>query len=179
MPDILQEYLRNLEKVRGSLTSVLKRLISRFRRDLGIQIAFFYSLFVVPVVVIGFLLGSSINVRLQADVMTADLALARTIAQETELNLTNARYAAQELARYSNAYSADQAAAEELYSKLVGVQPATNPLSLLSDWWIIKNREPIGLDVIPPEAFASRDYLQQTELSGPLISNGWRSLTSW
>lgn len=111
--------------------------------------------------------------------MTADLALARTIAQETELNLTNARYAAQELARYSNAYSADQAAAEELYSKLVGVQPATNPLSLLSDWWIIKNREPIGLDVIPPEAFASRDYLQQTELSGPLISNGWRSLTSW
>ncbi len=167
-----------MEKARNSLTGVFKRLIKRFRRDLGIQIAFFYLLFVVPVVVIGFLLGRAINIRLRADVMTADLALVRTFAQETELNLTNARYVAQELARYSNVDSADRAAAELLFSRLVGVQPSTNPLSLLSDWWIIKNREPIGLDVIPSEAFSSRDYLQQTELSGPLISNGWRSLTS-
>jgi len=168
----------NLEKAKHSLTGLFIGLIRRFQRDLGIQIAFFYLLFVVPVVAIGFFYGRAINIRLRADVMTSDLVLARTLAQETELNLTNARYVAQELARYSNVYGEDQAAAEELYSRLVGVQPATNPLFLLSDWWIINNREPIGLDVIPPEAFSSRDFQQQTELSGPLISNGWRSLTS-
>ncbi|MFC1997060.1 ATP-binding protein [Chloroflexota bacterium] len=168
-----------MEKPKHSLTGVFKRLFRRFRRDLGVQIAFFYLMFVVPVVVIGFWFGRAINVRLRADVMTTDLALARTIAQETELNLTNARYAAQELARYTNVYSEDFSAIDELRSSLVGVQSTTNPLTLLSDWWIINNREPIGLDVIPPEAFSSRDYFQQTELSGPLISNGWRSSTTW
>ena len=123
----------------------------------------------------GFFFGRAINIRLQADVMTADLALARAIAQETELNLTNARYTAQELARYSEVGGGSQDDVEELYTKLVGARSATNPLSLLSNWWVIKNREPIGLDVIPPEAFSSRDYLQQAELSSPSVSSGWRS----
>jgi PAS domain S-box-containing protein len=167
-----------LEKVNQYLTGVFKRLIKRFRHDLGIQIAFFYLLFVVPVVVIGFLLGRVINVRLQADVMTADLALARTIAQETELNLTNARYTAQELARYSEVYSADQTAVEQLYTRLVGVQSGTNPISLLSEWWVIENPVSTGFDVVPPDAFPSRYYMQRTELSRPTISNGWRSSTT-
>ena len=84
-----------------SLIGVIKRLIDRFRRDLRLQIAFFYLLFLVPVVIIGFFFGSVINARLRADVMAADLSLARSIAQETELNLTNARFAVQELAHYA------------------------------------------------------------------------------
>jgi len=143
------------------------------------QIAFFYLLFVVPVVIVGFFFGRAINLRLRTDVMAADLALARTIAQETELTLTNTQYAAQELARYSEVVSGNQEAVEEIYAKLLVAQTATNPLALLNDWWVIKNSEPIGLDVIPPEAFSSRDYIQQTELSKPLISNGWRSSTTW
>jgi PAS domain S-box-containing protein len=139
------------------------------------QIAFFYFLFVAPVVIIGFFLGRAINVRLQADVMIADLALARTIAQETELNLTNARYAAQELARYSERITDNREAVEELYTKLLGAQTGTNQTSLLSDWWVIKNREPVGFDIIPPNAFSSREDLQKIELSSPSISNGWQS----
>ncbi len=164
-----------MEKFRQFISGAFKRLITNFRRDLGMQIAVFYLLFVVPVVIIGFFFGRAINVRLQADVMTADLALARAIAQETELNLTNARYMAQELARYSEVGGGSQDDVEELYTKLVGARSATNPISLLSDWWVIRNREPVGLDVIPPEAFSSRDYLQQTELSSPSVSSGWRS----
>jgi len=139
------------------------------------QIAFFYFLFVAPVVIIGFFLGRATNARLQADVMIADLALARTIAQETELNLTNARYAAQELARYSERITDNQEAVEELYSKLLGAQTGTNQTSLISDWWVIKNREPVGFDIIPPDAFSSREYLQKVELSNPSVSNGWQS----
>ncbi len=161
------------------MIGALKRLIARFRRDLGLQIAFFYLLFVIPVVIIGYFFGRAINTRLRSDVMIADLALARAIAQETELNLTNARYAAQELVRTTKISGKDHENIEDLYSTVVSVQAATNPITLLSDWWMIENREPIGLDVIPPEAFSSRDYLQQTELSGPLISNGWRSSKTW
>jgi PAS domain S-box-containing protein len=139
------------------------------------QIAFFYLLFVVPVVIIGIFFGRAIKSRLQAEVMTTDLALARAIAQETELNLTNARYAVQELARYSEVLGADQGAVEELYTKLAGAQSKTNPISLLGDWWVIENPVPVGLDVIPPEAFPSRDYLQRTKLTSPSISSGWSS----
>ena len=139
------------------------------------QIAFFYLLFVVPVVIIGFFFGRAINVRLQADVMIADLALARTIAQETELNLTNTRYATQEMARYSELGGGSQEEVEELYTKLTGARAATNPISMLSDWWVIKIREPIGFGDVPPEAFSSQDYLKYTDLSGPSVSSGWLS----
>ena len=168
-----------MQKPKGFPYRAIKRLINRFRRDLGLQIAFFYLLFVVPVVIVGFFFGRAINTRLQADVMTADLALAKTIAQEIELNLTNARYAAQELVRNPEIYGDDREIVEQLYARFLGARASTNPITLLSDWWIIENRGPIGLDVIPPEAFSSRDYYQQTELTGPLISNGWRSPTTW
>jgi PAS domain S-box-containing protein len=107
--------------------------------------------------------------------MSADLALARTIAQETQLNLTNARYAAQQLARYSEVNSADPDVVQDLYTRLIGTQSESNPITLLSEWWVIENPEPTGLDVVPPSAFPSRDYLQQTEITRPTISNGWRS----
>ena len=139
------------------------------------QIAVFYLLFVVPVVIIGFFFGRAINVRLQADVMIADLALARTIAQETELSLTNARYAAQEMARYSELGGGSQEDVEDLYTRLTGARAATNPISMLSDWWVIKIREPIGFDEVPSEAFSSQDYLKYTDISGPSVSSGWLS----
>ena len=160
-----------------SLIGVIKRLIDRFRRDLRLQIAFFYLLFLVPVVIIGFFFGSVINARLRADVMAADLSLARSIAQETELNLTNARFAVQELAHYAELGDTQQRDLEELYDKYLGVQSVVNPISLLGGWWIIENPTPIGLDVVPPEAFPSRDYLQHTELSRFSVSSGWRSST--
>ena len=119
-----------------------------------------------------------INARLQADVMAADLALARSIAQETELNLTNARFAVQELAHYAEMGETQQQDLEKLYDKYLGVQSVVNPISLLGGWWIIENPTPVGLDVIPPEAFPSRDYLQRTELSRSSISSGWRSTPS-
>ncbi|HBX68820.1 MAG TPA: hypothetical protein DEH25_05405 [Chloroflexi bacterium] len=154
-----------------------RHLILRLRRDLRLQIAFFYLLFVAPVVIIGFYIGSVINARLQADVMQSDLALARTIAQETELNLTNARYAVQELARYSEVFGADQAAVEELYTKLAGTQAKTNPISLLGDWWVIEKSSSIGADMVPPGALPSQDFAQYSDVFNSYVSSGWQSPT--
>jgi len=168
----------NLPKADPSLTRAFKRLVARFQRDLGLQIAFFYLLFVIPVVIIGLFFVRAINVRLQTDVENADIAVARSIAQEIELNLTNARYAVQELARYSQFGENEQVNLEEVYDEFTGLQSAVNPISLLDDWWIIDNPTPIGLDVIPSEAFPSRDYMQRGVLTRPTFSSGWQSSTT-
>ncbi|MFN2233929.1 MAG: ATP-binding protein [Anaerolineales bacterium] len=121
------------------------------------------------------MIARTINVRLQAEVKTSDLALARAIAQETELNITNARFAAQELARYSAVNDMDQEAVEELYTRLMGVQSGTNPLSLLSDWWVIWDSSLVGLDAVPSGDLPAKNFIQHSELTSPSITNGWLS----
>jgi PAS domain S-box-containing protein len=128
--------------------------------------------------IVGLFFVRAINARLESDVKAADLAMARSIAQEIGLNLTNARYAAQELARYVHYGENDQINLEEIYSEFTGLQSAINPISLLDDWWIIDNQTPIALDVVPSEAFPSRNYLQRGVLNRPSISSGWRSSTT-
>jgi PAS domain-containing protein len=155
---------------------VFHRTISRFRRDLRFQIAFYYLLFVVPVVVVVFFFGRDINDRLRAEVMAADTALARSLAQDLGLNLTNARYAAQELARYSRTGEIDPRTLESLYNKFNLARSLVNPVTLLGDWWIVENPVPLGLDVVPPDAFPFRDFARMSQLGGPVISNGRRSI---
>ena len=50
-----------------------------------------------------------------------------------------------------------------------------HPLSLLSDWWVIWDSSPAGLDVVPPGDFPTRNFIQRSELTRPTLSNGWLS----
>ena len=163
-------------KIRLSLRGLFRRLTRRFRRDLRFQIAFFYLLFAVPVVIVVFLFGEKTNDRLRTEVMNADTALARSIAQDLGLNLTNARYAAQELARYSRTGNVDPVTLEALYNRFNLARSLVNPVTLLGDWWIVENPVPLGLDVVPPEAFPFRDFARMSQLGGPIISKGRRSI---
>ncbi len=61
-----------------------------FRRDLGLQLLALYLLFVGPVIGAALLFDALAGARLQRDVKAADLALARSIALETNASLENA-----------------------------------------------------------------------------------------
>jgi signal transduction histidine kinase len=61
-----------------------------FRRDLGLQLLALYLLFVGPVIVAALIFDSLAGARLKRDVQAADLALARSIALETDASLQNA-----------------------------------------------------------------------------------------
>lgn len=167
-----------MHKDRPFFGGVFHRAISRFRRDLRFQIAFYYLLFVVPVVVVVFFSGRDINDRLRTDAMSADVSLARSLAQDLGLNLTNARYAAQELVRYSRTDSMDHTTLEALYDQFNLARSLVNPVTLLGDWWVVERPVPLGLDVAPLEAFPLRDFARMSGLRGPVLSNGRQSVQS-
>jgi hypothetical protein len=61
-----------------------------FHRDLGLQLLALYLLFVGPVIAAALIFDGLAGARLEHDVRAADLALARSIALETDAALRNA-----------------------------------------------------------------------------------------
>ena len=76
-----------------------KRFKFPFKMDLGIQILALYALFVVPIRVSAQFFDSIAGNRLENEVKSADLALARAISQETETAMRNSLVAVEQLSK--------------------------------------------------------------------------------
>ncbi len=72
----------------------------RFHRDLGLQLLALYLLLIIPFLITLWVFDTLIGERIQNDVAANDLSLARAIAQETDLSISNALAAVEELASY-------------------------------------------------------------------------------
>jgi sensor histidine kinase regulating citrate/malate metabolism len=77
---------------------MLKKL--SFRQDLDIKLTLLYLLFVVPVVAATLLMAKNTQNRLEEDVRASDLALARSIAQETNFTMKSALHSIQALGEF-------------------------------------------------------------------------------
>ncbi|MBN1668015.1 MAG: GAF domain-containing protein [Anaerolineales bacterium] len=151
----------------------------RLKNDLGLRLFLFYLLFIGPVVLVALFFGRSLNLRLETEVKAADLALARSIAQETELNMSNARRAVQELAKYPQVINADIEGMEELFANTISVRPDINLVYRLSAHGFMLYHYPTGPGSTMGADFSFREYFQHAKVtSRSLISSGRISPTT-
>ncbi len=149
------------------------------RRDLGLQLLAL-SLFFVGLVVAGTLLFARLaSPRLEADVKAADLALARAIAQETNIAMENALAAVRELASYPAVQEIDLAGMEPLFHSLMSARNDVNLVYRLDGQGIMAYHYPHGPGSTLSVDFSFRSYFQDAlDSDGPFVSEGRTSPTT-
>jgi len=151
----------------------------RFHRDLGLQLLALYLLLIIPFLITLWVFDSLIGERIRDDVATNDLSLARAIAQETHLSLSNALTAVEELAKYPGVIAADVDAMEELFSVILNTRPDVNLVYRLDADGIMLYHYPVGPGSTLGDDFSFRDYYQSALTSmNSLVSKGRISPTT-
>ena len=149
------------------------------RKDLGLQLLALYLLFVGPVVLASLAFDRLASQRLESDVKSTDLALARAIAQETNTSMDYALRSVRELATYPAVINADVTGMETLFRNLMSARPDVNLVYRLDSKGIMLFHYPVGPGTTVGIDFSFRDYYQKalTERQ-PLISKGRISPTT-
>ena len=151
----------------------------RFHRDLGWQLLALYLLLIIPFLVTLWFFDTVVGERIQNDVAANDLSLARAIAQETDLSISNALIAVQELARYPGVIDADKKSMESLFSVILNTRPDVNLVYRLDADGIMLYHYPVGPGSTLGIDFSFRDYYQRAlESTTPLVSKGRISPTT-
>jgi len=151
------------------------RLIKRFslRRDLGFQLMVFYTLFVGFMMIMILLFARSTRQRLESDIKAADLALARSISQETDVEMRNALQAVQELSVMEAVRLADSAGMEELFSTVMKARPDISYIHRLDSQGFMLFHYPYEPTSFIGSDFSYRDYFQRAQVTTrALISKG-------
>jgi PAS domain S-box-containing protein len=149
------------------------------RRDLGLQLLAL-SLFFVGLVVAGTLLFARLaSPRLEADVKAADLALARAIAQETNIAMDNALAAVRELATYPAVLDIDIDGMKPLFHTLMSARNDVNLVYRLDNQGIMVYHYPTGPGSTVSVDFSFRSYFQNAlDRETPFLSEGRTSPTT-
>lgn len=156
----------------------MKRWFS-FHRDLGLQLFALYLLLIIPFLATLWFFDLAVGERIQNDVAANDLALARAIAQETELSISNALAAVEVLAGYPGVIEADEASMEELFAVILNTRPDVNLVYRLDARGIMLYHYPVGPGSTVGTDFSFRDYYQSALGSNrPLVSKGRISPTT-
>jgi C4-dicarboxylate-specific signal transduction histidine kinase len=150
-----------------------------FRRDLGLQLFALYLLFVGPVIVAALVFDALAGARLERDARAADLALARSIALETNAALENALLTVQTLAQSPEVLSLEPARLRPLFSAVVAARSEVNLVYVLDARGIMHYHYPEGPGSTVGIDFSGREYYQRA-LQGqrPLMSVGRISPTT-
>jgi PAS domain S-box-containing protein len=156
----------------------MKRKFS-IRHDLGMQILTLYVLFVAPIVLAAIVFDYFTSRRLETEIKANDLALARAIAQETDINLQNSLQAVRELAQYPAVLDADPAGMQVAFDTVLDARPDMNLVYRLDANGIMLFHSPIGPGSTVGTDFSFRDYFQAAQASrDPLVSKGRISPTT-
>jgi PAS domain S-box-containing protein len=150
-----------------------------FRRDLGLQLLALYLLFVGPVVLASLVFDRLAAQRLESDVKTADLAVARAIAQETNTLMDTALQAVRQLASYPEVIAADPPRMENLFKILFSVRTDVNLIYRLDANGIMVYHYPTGPGSTVGWDFSMRDYYKRSLTThNPIVSEGRISPTT-
>jgi PAS domain S-box-containing protein len=151
----------------------------RFRYDLGLQLFALYLLLIIPFLAALWFFDLTVGERIQNDVASNDLSLARAIAQETELSISNALAAVEVLASYPGVIAADTASMDELFAIVLNARPNVNLVYRLDADGIMLYHYPVGPGSTVGVDFSFRDYYQGALKSNePLVSKGRISPTT-
>ena len=151
----------------------------RFHRDLGLQLLALYLLLIIPFLATLWFFDSVVGERIQNDVAANDLSLARAIAQETQLSISNALKAVEELAKYPGVIDANPTDMESSFGVLLRTRPDVNLVYRLDPEGIMLYHYPVGPGSTVGVDFSFRDYYQEAlESTQPLVSKGRISPTT-
>ena len=151
----------------------------RFHRDLGLQLFALYLLLIIPFLAALWFFDLTVGERIQNDVAANDLSLARAIAQETELSISNALATVEVLAGYPGVIAADTTSMEELFAVILNTRPDVNLVYRLDANGIMLYHYPVGPGSTVGTDFSFRDYYQSAiESNKPLVSRGRISPTT-
>ncbi len=150
-----------------------------FRRDLGLQILALYLLFVGPVIIAALIFDSLAGARLKSDMQDADLALARSIALETDASLKNALGTVAELSLAPEVQGLDTGHLAPLFAAVTAARNDVNLVYILDANGIMLYHYPEGPGSTVGTDFSFRQYFQDARnSSGPVMSIGRISPTT-
>jgi PAS domain S-box-containing protein len=148
-------------------------------RDLGLRLLTLYLLFIGPVVIALLAFDALATERLEEDVKTSDLSIARAIAQETNTFLDNALQVVRQLSRYPEVINSDSEAMEKLFQTLMIGHPDINLTYRLGSNGEMLFHYPVGPGTTIGINFSFRDYFTRaTSTRNPFFSKGRISPTT-
>ncbi len=159
----------------------LKQLMSKLptQQDLGLKLMALYILFVGLVAIAALLIANRTQRRLEENIRAADLALARSIAQETDDTMRNSMRAVRELGTYEVVKVFDTEAMSMLFETILRARPDVNLVYRLNAQGFMIYHYPEGPRSTVGDDFSFRDYFQRAIItSNPLISKGRISPTT-
>ncbi len=143
------------------------------RRDLGIQLMVLYIVFVGLVVGTTFIFAGRTRARLEGDIKAADLALARSIAQETDYYMRNALRAVRDLGEYPEVIDPDSVGMEDLFSKMMGIRPDYSSIYRLNSQGFMLYHYPEGSSSVMGQDLSDQAFFDRAMVTTrPLISKG-------
>ena len=111
--------------------------------------------------------------RLERDIKAADLALARSISQETDVEMHNALLAVRELANMDAVLRSDHEEMEQLFSTVMKVRPDISYIHRVNNQGFLIYHYPSGSDSYIGSDLSDQDYFQRAQLTTrSLISKG-------
>ena len=163
-----------MQKLKSLLRSIREKLVSlSIRHDLGMQLMFVYTLFVGLVVLITYFFARTTRERLERDIKAADLALARALAQETDVEMHNALIAVRELASMDAVLKSDHDEMERLFESVLKVRPDISYIHQVNNQGFLIYHYPSGPESYIGSDLSDQDYYQRAQLTTrSLISKG-------
>jgi len=144
-----------------------------FRRDLGFQLIVVYLVFVGLIVGMTIFFARSTRQRLETDIKATNLALARSIAQETDVEMRNALLAVRALAESEVVIEAEPEKMEDLFETIMKARPDISSIHLLNDRGFMLYHYPQDQVSLVGSDFSYEDYFQRAQITTQaLISKG-------
>ncbi|RME91257.1 MAG: GAF domain-containing protein, partial [Anaerolineae bacterium] len=148
-------------------------------RDLGLQLLGLYLLLTVPFLIALVIFNQVIGQHIQADVRANDLSLARAIAQETDITISNALKAVEQLGAYPGVVEGNIDEMEALFSVVLNTRPDVNLVYRLDESGIMLYHYPTGPGSTLGVDFSFREYYQRARRTRQsLVSKGRISPTT-
>lgn len=149
------------------------------RRDLGLQLFAIYLLFVIPVLIAAIIFDWLAGARLERDVQAADLALAQSIALETDAILQNSLNTVNALAPLRPVQEGDVETLRPLFANIATARTEINLVYLLNAKGIMRYHYPEAPGSTIGADFSFREHFRKSQiLAGPFLSNGRISPTT-
>lgn len=170
---------RDPRSIGGRITAAGRWPWRTLRANLGLQLLALYMLFVVPALAAALAFDVLAGSRLERDVRAADLALARSIALESDAALGNALRTVARLAETPAALSLDSTVLPPLFSAVKTARDDVDLVYLLDARGIMVYHYPEGPGSTVGQGFAFRDYYDRALTANePFMSSGRISPTT-
>ena len=150
-----------------------------FYRDLGLQLLAFYLFLIIPFLVTLLVFDRLVGERIRRDAEANDIALARAIALETDIAISNSLKTVDELSSYASVINVEEKNMGELFSVVLSTRPDVNLVYRLGADGIMLYHYPTEPGSTVGTDFSFRSYYQNALNSNvPLISEGRISPTT-